>query len=151
VLKLAARFYEDRSMPFQLARYLSIGGLVFCVDIGTFTGLLRSGWPLLVATTVAYGLGITTHFTLNKFINFRVHDRPVHHQASTYGAVAFLCWLTTLGIVRGAVALGAPPLAGKLVAVGVNVPFGFLGHRYLTFGGGIRATVRRLLARGQNR
>ena len=139
---LAARFYEDRAWPFQLARYLTIGGIVFCIDVGSFAGFLRLGIPLLVTTTISYGLGIGSHFTLNKYVNFRAHDRPVHSQAVTYGIVAFVCWLTTLGIVKGAVALGAPPIGGKLLAIAFNLPLGFLGHRYFTFGRGIVATIR---------
>jgi len=139
---LAARLYEDRSWPFQLARYVTIGGLVFCIDVGSFAGFLRAGVPLLVTTTLSYCLGIATHFTLNKYVNFRAHDRPVHSQALTYGIVAFVCWLTTLGIVKGAVAFGAPPLAGKLLAIAFNLPLGFVGHRTFTFGRGIAASLR---------
>jgi putative flippase GtrA len=142
VRALVARFYEDRSMPFQLARYLTIGGIVFCIDVGSFAGFLRVGIPLLVTTTISYLLGITSHFLLNKYVNFRAHDRPAHSQAVTYGIVAFVCWLTTLGIVKGAVLLGAPPLGGKLLAIAFNLPLGFFGHRHLTFGRGILSTIR---------
>jgi putative flippase GtrA len=144
---LMTRFYVDRTWPFQLARYLTIGGIVFCIDVGSFAALLRAGIPLLVTTTISYGLGIGSHFTLNKYVNFRAHDRPVHSQAITYAAVAFVCWLTTLGIVKGAVLLGAPPLGGKLLAIAFNLPLGFLGHRYLTFGRGIVSAIRGLSER----
>lgn len=134
---LAQRLYEERTWPFQLARYLSIGSFVFCVDFGLFALLLRAHWPLMLVTTTSFGVGVATHFTLNKYVNFRAHERPVHHQASTYGVVVFACWLITLGVVKVAVSFGMPPLVGKLIAVAVNVPIGFLGHRYLTFGRGI--------------
>jgi putative flippase GtrA len=144
VRALITRFYEDRSWPYQLARYLTIGGLVFCIDVGSFAAFLHIGIALLVTTTISYGLGIASHFTLNKYVNFRAHDRPVHSQAITYGIVAFICWLTTLAIVKGAVALGLPPLGGKLLAIAFNLPLGFLGHRYFTFGRGIVHTIRGL-------
>jgi len=38
--------------------------------------------------------------------------------------------------------LGMTPLVGKLIAVAVNIPLGFLGHRYLTFGTGIKGALR---------
>jgi putative flippase GtrA len=142
VRALVSRFYEEKSLPFQLARYLTIGGIVFCIDVGSFAGFLRLGIPLLVTTTIAYVLGITSHFTLNKYVNFRAHDRPVHSQAVTYAVVAFVCWLTTLGIVKGAVLLGVPPLGGKLLAIAFNLPLGFFGHRHLTFGRGILPVIR---------
>ncbi|HTX59255.1 MAG TPA: GtrA family protein [Verrucomicrobiae bacterium] len=144
---LASRFYEERSWPYQLARYLTIGGLVFVVDIGAFTLFLRLHWWLPAGTATAYALGVIAHFTLNKYVNFRAHDRSVHSQAVTYGAVVGFCLLTTLAIVSGAVALGLPPLAGKLLAVAANVPIGFLGHRHLTFGRGILASLRAFAGR----
>ena len=141
------KLFTDRSWPYQLARYLSIGAFVTCVDVGSFALLLRTHLALLAVVTVSYALGVATHFALNKYANFRVHDRPVQHQAATYAVVAFVCWLTTAAIVKGAVALGAPPLLGKVCAIAFNVPLGFLGHRYLTFGRGITATLRHLFAR----
>jgi putative flippase GtrA len=141
------RLYTDHAWPFQLARYLSIGGLVTCVDVGTFAILLRLRWPLLAVITVAYSLGVAMHFSLNKYVSFRVHDRPLRRQAATYGVVAVTCWATTTAIVNGAVALGIPPLLGKVLAIAFNIPIGFLGHRYLTFGPGISAAVRHILTR----
>ncbi|MBV8375060.1 MAG: GtrA family protein [Candidatus Eremiobacteraeota bacterium] len=143
----ARRLYSDRAWPFQLARYLSIGGFVTFVDVGTFAALLRARWPLLAVITVAYSLGVTTHFSLNKYVSFRAHDRPVAHQAATYGVVALTCWATTTAIVKGAVALGAPPLLGKVIAVAFNIPIGFWGHRHLTFGRGVAAAWRGIFSR----
>lgn len=131
---LAERFYTGSDWRLQLVRYLSIGGFVTCVDIGSFAAFLWLRWPLWVVATVSYGLGVVTHFALNKYANFRAHDRPIAHQAGRYAIVAFVCWLTTLGIVKGAVALSLAPLLGKVAAVAFNIPLGFLGHRYVTFG-----------------
>jgi putative flippase GtrA len=142
MIRVARRLYEERTWPFQLARYLSIGAFVFCVDFGLFALLLRAHWPLMLAATASYGVGVATHFTLNKYVNFRAHDRPVHHQASTYGAIVFTCWLITLLVVNVAVGFGIPALGAKLIAVAINVPIGFLGHRHLTFGRGILHLLR---------
>ncbi|HLX25347.1 MAG TPA: GtrA family protein [Candidatus Cybelea sp.] len=144
VHELAHRFYSDRAWPYQLARYLSIGGFVTCVDVGSFAIFLRLHWQLQMVITASWALAVVTHFSLNKYVSFRAHDRPVQHQAVTYAIVAFVIWLTTTAIVRGSVALGAPPLLGKAVAIAFNLPVGFLGHRYLTFGRGIAATWRSL-------
>ncbi len=144
---LASRFYEERTWPFQLARYVTIGGFVFCVDVGSFALLLRLHWWLPLVTTVAFSLGVSAHFALNKYVNFRAHDRPLHSQAVTYGIVVLICWISTLAIVGIAVSLGAPPLVGKVIAVVLNVPLGFLGHRYLSFGRGIAETLRALRER----
>lgn len=142
------RVLSDRAWQFQLGRYLAIGGLVFIIDVGLFWALTRAGVYLAVATTIAYATAATTHFTLNKYANFRTHDRPVHKQAGTYAAVAFVCWLVTLTVIEAGVRVfGLAPLAAKIVAVAVNVPAGFIGHRTFTFGPGLLSALRRILAR----
>jgi putative flippase GtrA len=135
---LAERFYCDPHWPFQLARYLVIGSVATAVDIGTFAGLLRLHWPLLAAITAAYACAVGLHFSFNKYLNFRSHSRPLHSQGAIYAAVALFCWLVTAAIVTTAAYLGIAPLIGKCIAVGVNIPLGFIGHRTFTFGRGIR-------------
>jgi putative flippase GtrA len=144
---LASRFYGDRSWKFQLARYVSIGLLVTALDVGSFALFLRARWPLMLAVTASYGLGVAIHFSLNKYANFRAHDRPVRRQAINYAVVAVTCWVTTAAIVKLAVGFGIAPLPAKLIAIACNVPFGFLGHRNLSFGRGITATLRSLFSR----
>lgn len=145
--EFAQQVYRDSSWPFQLARYASIGGFVTCIDVGSFVLFLRAGWPLLAVITASWGIALVTHFSLNKYVNFRAHDRPTHHQAATYALVAGTTWLTTTAIVKSAVAFGAPPLLGKFVSIAFNVPIGFFGHRYLTFGRGISATLKEAFRR----
>ncbi|HET9393767.1 MAG TPA: GtrA family protein [Candidatus Rubrimentiphilum sp.] len=138
--------FHSAAIRWQFARYLAIGGTVFCVDIGSFQLFMRAGLALALAVTLSYGLAISAHFTLNKYLNFRSHDRTVGSQLSTYLAVAFVLWLISLGVVEVAFRVfGLTPLLAKLLAIAINVPLGFLGHRYLTFGAGISAQIKRIL------
>jgi putative flippase GtrA len=138
--------HEDR-WRYQLLRYGAIGSIVFVIDVGSFRALLEVSRYLAVAATLSYALAVCVHFTLNKYANFRKHDRRVREQASTYIVVAFICWCTTLAVVEGGVATGLSPLVSKIAAVALNIPIGFAGHRFLTFGPGIIAATRRLLQR----
>lgn len=137
------RLAFDQGWRYQFLRYITIGAIVFVVDIGSFKLLLGTNIALLFVATISYGLAICTHFTLNKFANFRSHDRPVHHQAANYAFVSGIGWLVTVLIVEvGVTRFHVTPLFAKLVAVAINVPIGFLGHRTFTFGSGILATLR---------
>ena len=133
----------NRSKLLPLVRYIGIGGLVFWVDIGTFQALIHLGTYRPLATTIAYVLGVTVHFILNKFFNFRNFERSILHQLRTYLIVVVFCWIATLLIVELGVRWGLTPFGGKLVAIIVNIPIGYLCHRYLTFGAGISATIKR--------
>jgi putative flippase GtrA len=144
---LARQVLGGHEWPYQLARYLSIGTFTFCVDVGSFALMLHARWPLTLVAALSYALGTVTHFTLNKYANFRAHDRPVRNQLVTYAIVVGTCGAITIAIVDGGTLLGLPPLVAKVIAVAVNVPIGFLGHRYLTFGRGIFAALHELFAR----
>jgi len=125
-------------------RYAGIGGLVFGVNIIVFKGLLEVGVHRPVATTIAYALAVAVHFTLNKFLNFRNFERSILQQLRTYLAVVTFCWVITLIIVEvGVEVFALPPLGATIVAIAINIPIGFLGNRYLTFEGGIRAAWQR--------
>lgn len=133
-------------------RYVLIGGFVFVIDIGTFGYFLHLTWPWeflntvdrqrLTATVGSLSIAFTTHFMLNKHFNFRNFDRPTREQFSTYLVVALFCTLVSIGVIEGCVrALGMGPLIAKCIAVAVNIPIGFVGHKKLTFGRGLRAVA----------
>jgi putative flippase GtrA len=140
------RLVYSRTGAAQFARYLVIGSTVFCIDVGSFQVFIRLGALLVVAVTLSYAIGITTHFTLNKYLNFRVFERSVAHQARTYFVIAIAQLPVTIAIVEAGVHLGKlTPLEAKILAVAINVPLSFLAHKYLTFGPGIRGTFKDLV------
>jgi putative flippase GtrA len=131
----------------QLWRYAAIGAFCVTIDVAAFRSLSDAGWMPELAAVVGGAVSMAVHFALNKYVNFRSHDRSLGAQLGTYCAVTSVWWVVTLGVValltRG---LGVPPVAAKLVAVAVNFPLGFIAQRSLTFGPGIAAMLRRLRA-----
>ena len=126
------------------ARYLAIGAFVFCVDAGSFQVFVRAGLLLPIATSTSFLLATVTHFTLNRFLNFRNFERTVAQQARTYVIVAAVALLIqNAAVLIGVYTFHLVPLFAKIIGIAINVPIGFLGHRYLTFGDGIIGTLRR--------
>ena len=141
---LLRRLRDDRRTQVLFARYLAIGAFVFCVDAGSFQIFVRAGLLLPVATTTSFLLAIAAHFTLNRFLNFRNFERTIVEQARTYVMVAAAALLIqNVAVLVGVYAFHLMPLVAKVVGIAINVPIGFLGHRYLTFGDGIAGTLRR--------
>lgn len=128
-----------------LFRYIGIGSLVFILYVGIFQLLIMAQVYRPLATTSAYVLSVSTHFFLNKFLNFRNFERSIAHQLKSYVVVVIFCWLVTVLVIEACVrGLGLAPWLAQLVAVAVNIPTGFLGNYYLIFGGGIKALLRML-------
>jgi putative flippase GtrA len=142
---LTTELLTRRNLRFFTA-YVAIGGAVFCVDVGLFALLVREGRPPLLANVLAFGIASAFHFTLNRNWNFRNFDRPVAAQARTYGAVVVLAFSVSNAMLIVGHALGLSPLAAKLSGNVLNLPLGFLAHRYLTFDRGIFAAGRRFAA-----
>lgn len=131
--------------PF-LIRYVVIGAIVFMIDVGSFQLFLHAHAMLALAATGSFAASVSTHFTLNRLWNFRNFDRSSLAQLRTYAIVVGLQYVISLSFIEVAVALGQTAIVAKICSIALNFPIGFFGHRYLTFGAGISATVKRLLA-----
>jgi putative flippase GtrA len=146
VAALVRRLRDDRRTQLLLVRYLAIGGFVFMLNLAALSWLLHVHAPYWLAFGVAFVVSLAAHFTLNRFLNFRNFERTIVQQAGTYSAVAAICFLVQVTVGPLALRMGLPPLFALAIAVGLNVPIGFLGHRYLTFGHGIAGAIKRMRA-----
>lgn len=124
-------------------RYYCVGALALGIDVLLFQGLIRASVSPVGAAAVSYAIAAGVHFFINRTWSFKAFDRSAISQARTYGFVLFVAWITTIGVVGlGTGVFHLTPIVSKAVAIIVTLPMGFLGHRYLTFGGGLRAALR---------
>jgi putative flippase GtrA len=140
---LTIRMPFDRTTMGLFGRYVAIGAAVFLVDVGTFQFLLGRGWNSVASVALSYAAGAVAHFLLNKYQNFRNFDRSGRRQVGTYIVLISLQWLLTIAIVSACAQFGIAPIVARMTAILVNLPVGFVAHRYLTFGQGIGAAVLR--------
>ena len=147
---LLLRLKDDRRTQALLGRYLLIGGFSFALNYAVLQTLLHLHAAEWAAWATAFLASLVAHFTLNRFLNFRNFERTIVQQAGTYAVVAGLCGIVQIALgpllLRVLPASKLSSLIALAIVVAVNVPVGFLGHRYLTFGAGIAATLRRLRA-----
>ena len=129
-------------------KYYSVGALAVIIDVGLFQGLIRAGALPVAAAASSYAIAACAHFFLNRTWSFKAFHRSAASQATTYGFVVFVAWITTIGVVAfGTGFLHLTPILSKALALIVTLPMGFLGHRYLTFGSGLRAALRAMYVR----
>jgi putative flippase GtrA len=138
----------DRKLVRQFSLYVAVGVFGTLIDFGLFWALIAVHvWPA-IAVTAAYFIATGTQFYLNRRYSFQAFDRLVLHQLGTFVVVTVLNWLLALAIVELGLRFGLTPLAAKALSIPPGAIVGFLGNRYLTFGQGIRETLRGL---GQRR
>lgn len=114
----------------QVLMFLLVGSSSALIDLGLFQLMLYNGASVRAATSLAFLTGLA--------FNFVCHARYTFTSSmDARTLLRFLCvvalnYLVTLALVSAAVALGAAPVAGKLVAL-LIVPFNsyFLGKHWI--------------------
>ena len=90
------------------------------------------------AVTVSLALALLVHFTLNR-LNFGNSGRPLRKQVARYGVLALVQYAQTLLVVGLARHYGLSTIEGKIIALVVGIPLGFLALKYLIFGASVSA------------
>lgn len=136
--RLVDRFRDDqhgaRSFLGAAARFVVTGSLSVAADVGLLA-ILRSalGWPLALATVLAYTAGLLVNYSLNRNWTFR-SSRNHRQTLVRYAVMVGFNAGATLGIVVGLSSLGLFYLLAKLIAVAINASVNFLAGRHWVFG-----------------
>jgi putative flippase GtrA len=137
--------FSPAELPRQVAFYVAVGVIGTAVDFAFFWLLLRLHAQPAVAVTVAFAIATALQFFLNRHWSFRAFHRSALRQAGAYGVVVVASWLVNLTFVEAGIGVfHLTPLFAKALAIAPSAVLGFVGNRYLTFGRGIRGTVRLL-------
>lgn len=138
------------NLPY-MKKYLLIGGFVFLIDFSLYGACLSHHWTPFHAVSASQAVAMLIHYNLNKHFNFRSYEHPTHEQFVMYLLVAFFCIGVSNAVVWGWIfCFGSSTtslMLAKCAAVGVNIPIGFIGHKKLTFGKGLRGLLGRKVER----
>jgi putative flippase GtrA len=134
MVSLLRRSLSGTGNPEYFVRYVSVGAIVVSVDVISFQTLIMLRVPLPLTTTIAFALATLVHFILNKLWTFRVKGAAHGYQLTVYASVLLASFVVQQLVIETLV-LGfhAIPIVAKAVAIFVQLPVSFLGHRYLTF------------------
>jgi putative flippase GtrA len=132
--------------PQKLRQFLTYGSIsctALILDLITYRIMIGYvAVPLALAS--GFAVSVTSHFSLNKYVTFRSHARPVAVQLRAYLIVTGLLYVVALAVVEtGIHYLHLSEMAAKLVSVPITIPFGYLANKHLIFGPGIAATIQR--------
>ncbi len=120
----------------QAFRYVFVGGIAFVADWGTLAILTMFGLHYLIATAIAFLVGLTVNYFLSKAFVFRAE------QASTGAAGEFLVYALigaaglaiTSGLMYCAVALlRMHPLVAKCIIAVIVLAWNFFMRKILLY------------------
>jgi putative flippase GtrA len=118
----------------QLALYVAGGVASALIDVGLMQALIDGGATPLLAASAGFGAGLLFNYLYHLRVTFAAAAAHAPRRASLarYLAVVAANYGLTLACVAAAVALGALPVAGKLVALPLVAASGFvLGKRWI--------------------
>jgi putative flippase GtrA len=123
----------NQERVFRFVRFCTVGSTVALIDFAmlfVFSRLL----PPLIAVTIAYFIGVTCHFLLNKFWVFRCQRSDYLRQVLQYAIVVGSSWLITLGVVHLCLSnFTSNILIAKLCAIPCATLSGFLLMQLFVF------------------
>ncbi len=117
----------------MFGRFLLVGVVSYLTDAGTLA-LLHSGGgvPLLVATSIAFAVGLAVNYGLNRVLTFG-SAAPVGSEVTRYLLLVLANYVVTLALVGGLTAVGLPYLGSKTVATVVLSVANFVAYRSWVF------------------
>lgn len=114
-------------------RFLLVGLLSYVADAGTLALLhTGAGVPLLIATSVAFVIGLAVNYGLNRALTFG-SDAVVRYEVARYLLLVLANYVLTLALVGGLTAAGLPYLASKTISTAVLAVANFLAYRSWVF------------------
>lgn len=123
----------NQQRVFKFIRFCTVGSTVALIDF-SMVFLFSRFLPPLVAVTIAYFIGVTCHFLLNKFWVFRCQRNDYVRQLLQYSVVVGSSWLITLGVVHVCLStFTSNVLIAKLFAIPCATLTGFLLMQMFVF------------------
>jgi putative flippase GtrA len=134
---LAWAFFDGirprRYMIHSFFRFGVVGVLVFGIDFAALW-LFKQFVPRLVALSLAYFLGVSVHFSLNKWWVFRAHANVRGMELVRYVLTVVVCWLCTISVAWLALRFVTNNVfVAKLIAIPLASLLSFLLMRRFVF------------------
>jgi putative flippase GtrA len=121
----------------QLALYLVVGGICFCVDIGGFVALRYWQLPVLPASAASFVTATLVNYLLCRAFVFRSGRFSRPEEVSRLFVIAVVgLGLNSAAVWLLAEVLGADSTLAKVLAVFPVFAWNYLGRRSMVFGGG---------------
>lgn len=116
----------------ELARFLSVGGILVVVDYGIYQMLMSLGMGQNVSKAVSFVCGAFTGFVLNKLWTFSSR-RFSKGEALRYVALYSCTAAVNVAVNWAIIKLTAMKTPAYLCATGASATLNFLGQKYFVF------------------
>ena len=118
----------------QLAKFCTVGGTGYLINLGVFSALLLwADWHHLAAATVSFLVAVTNNYTWNRIWTFRGQRGHVAYQGMRFFIVAVCALVANLVLLDAMVMLGLEKIPAQAIAIILVTPLNFVGNKLWSF------------------
>jgi putative flippase GtrA len=130
----AGRALKARHNWVQLAKFCTVGGTGYVVNLAVYTALLHwAGLHYLAAAACSFAVAVANNYTWNRVWTFRGQRGHFAYQGLRFLVVSLAALGANLVCLRVLVALGAGKIVGQAIAIVLVTPLNFVGNKLWSF------------------
>src|ERR671936_1267755 len=130
----AGRALKARHNWVQLAKFCTVGGTGYVVNLAVYTILLHwAGLHYLAAAAWSFAVAVTNNYTWNRVWTFRGQRGHFAYQGLRFLVVSLAALGANLVCLRVLVAFGAGKIVAQAIAIVLVTPLNFVGNKLWSF------------------
>ena len=130
----AARALKRPHNWIELAKFCTVGGIGYAVNLTVYTLLLRGAdLHYLAAATCSFLVAVTNNYLLNRAWTFRHRRGHFAYQGLRFLVVAVLALSANLVVLRVLVAVNVGKILAQAIAIVLVTPLNFVGNKLWSF------------------
>jgi putative flippase GtrA len=118
----------------QLAKFSTVGGSGYVINLAVYTALLRgAGFHYVPAATCSFLVAVTNNYVWNRLWTFHDQRGHVAWQGLRFLVVAVIAYAANLVLLSALIALGVDKVLSQAIAVVLVTPLNFVGNKLWSF------------------
>jgi putative flippase GtrA len=117
----------------QLAKFCTVGGIGYVVNLVVYTTLVHAGMHYNLAAACSFLVAVTNNYLWNRLWTFRGLRGHIAYQGLRFFLVSLLALGANELLLTGFVAAGAGKVVAQAIAVVLVTPINFVGNKLWSF------------------
>ncbi len=130
----AGRALRARHNWVQLAKFCTVGGSGYVINLGVYTlALTQAGLEYRLAATVSFLVAVSSNYLWNRIWTFRDRRGHIGAQGLRFLIVSVVAYVANIGLLTALVSLGMGEIPAQALAIVLVTPVNFVGNKLWSF------------------
>jgi putative flippase GtrA len=129
----AGRALRARHNWVQLAKFCTVGGSGYVVNMAVYIGLHALGVKYYIAATISFLIAVVNNYLWNRLWTFRDQRGHFGRQGLRFFVVSMTVYAANILLLLALVALGLGEIVSQACAIVLVTPINFIGNKLWSF------------------